>query len=93
MTTKISLPKNTECKFQMYVIDRPALDWWGGGNDSSNISVPYICTFRMVQSHLVAMTTIVIRLRVPCKLRAEAKKAVEHRVCNETLRSRMAALR
>jgi len=53
VTTKISLPKNTIYKFQMYVIDRPALDWWGGGNDSSNSGIPYIFTFRTFQSRRV----------------------------------------
>ena len=69
------------------------MDWLGGGDDSSNSSVPYIFTFRMVHSHLVAMITIVTRPRVPCKLRAEAEKTVEHRVYSEKLRSGMAALR
>jgi hypothetical protein len=47
----------------------------------------------MFQSHLVAMTAIVTRLRVPWKLRAEAGNTVEHRAYNETLRSWMTALR
>jgi hypothetical protein len=68
------------------------LDWWGGGDDSSNNSLPYIFNFRMVQLHLVATTTIVTRLRVAFKLRAETEKTVQHQVYNEALRSRMAAL-